>query len=336
MKNPLDIAIIGNLFADDDYPHEVQSVENFLESNLFYYAGKTSSGKTVGGIIRVANRPNQGYAEATVLYFTGDGSALFQYERPEISDNKSWKVSGWDIDVVTPGGIEFSSVYKGKAVHLKDPRLLANPKVAFKEPKRELALDLTHYGKSPMVEFGYASTKKLDDDPAMKDISATRGIHQLTSISGSIAIDGNTPESISGFGWRDHNWGPRNWQAFPRHAFYTGNFGEERGFVLFKTQSEEGLGYFMHEGPDKIFEVTALEMDTEYGDDDLEPKSMRAKVTLDNGSTHTIEGQQADYIPLRNRRDGMTTHLGYSLWNYQLDGEQVGSGIAEHITQRKA
>ena len=67
MNQPLDIAIIGDLCADDDYFHDVQPASNFSETNLFYYAGKSASGKTVGGIIRVANRPNQGYAEATVL-----------------------------------------------------------------------------------------------------------------------------------------------------------------------------------------------------------------------------------------------------------------------------
>lgn len=328
MKKTSDVAIVGDLCAEDDYLHEVQPASNFSETNLFYYAGKTSAGKTVGGIIRVGNKPNEGYAEGTVLYFPGDGSALFQYERPEISDNASWKVSGWDLNVVTPGGIEFNSNYKGKALYLKDSRQLANPKVAYQQPKVDLALNLNHFGKSPMAEFRY---KKKLDDPGQKDIADTRGLHQLTSFSGSVTIGENATETIEGYGWRDHNWGPRNWQAFPRHVFYTANFGDERGFVLFQT--EGGLGYFMHEGPDKLFEVTALDIVTEYEDDGREPKSMRAEVTLENGATHIIEGQQAGFIPLRNRRDGMTTHLGYSLWNYQLDGKHEGCGIAEHLSQ---
>lgn len=328
MSKPLDIAIVGDIKADDDYLHEVQSADNFSESNLFYYAGTSSTGKSVGGIIRVANRPNQGFAEATVLYFAGDGSALFQYERPEIANNDSWKVSGWDLDVVTPGGIEFSSAYQGKALHLKDPHLLENPKLAYQEPKVNLSLQMNHYGKSPMAEFRY--NKKIDD-PRQQDIKDTRGIHQLTSFSGSVAVGDSPAESISGFGWRDHNWGPRNWQAFPRHAFYTGNFAEGQGFVLWKT--EGGLGYFMHDGPDKIYEVTALDIVTEYEADGREPKSMKAQVTLDNGATHTIEGHKIAYIPLRNRRGETTTHLGYSMWNYQLNGKQEGSGIAEHLSQ---
>lgn len=326
--NPLNIAILGNLSADDDYPHAIQPASNFSESNLFYYAGRTASGNNVGGIIRVANRPNQGYAEATVLHFPGDGSALFNYDRPEISSNASWHVPGWKLDVIKPGGLEFGSSYTGDALHLKDPRLLATPKVAFKQPRVDLVLDLTHFGKSPMVEFEY---KTENMDAGMQSISDTRGLHQLTSFFGSVAVGENATERVEGYGWRDHNWGPRNWQAFPRHAFYTGNFDDARGFVLFKT--EGGMGYFMHEGPEKAYNVTALNMNTEYENDDREPVSMRAEVSLENGATHLIEGQKIDFIPLRNRKNDLTTHLGYSLWKYQLDGQTEGFGIAEHMSQ---
>lgn len=331
MSQPSTIAIIGDLSAQDDYLHEVQSAENFSESNLFYFAGTTSSDKTVGGIIRVANKPNQGYAEGTVLVFLGDGSALFKYERVDITGNTSWRAGGWDLDVITPGGVEFSSKFTGDVFRLKDPRILANPKLAVQEPIRALALDFRHFGKSPMVEFRY---NRDSFDESMTAIVETRGLHQLTSFRGTFALDDGAVESVEGYGWRDHNWGPRNWQAFPRHAFYTGNFGDDRGFVLFQT--EGGKGYFMHDGPETVFEVVALEMDTQYGADSREPVSMKAKVTLDNSAIHIITGQCADFIPLRNRRDDMTTHLGYSLWHYELDGQHKGMGVAEHMSQSRS
>ena len=331
MPESLDIAIIGDISAEDDYLHPVQAAPDFCETNLFYYAGKTTTDKILGGIIRVANRPNLGYAEGTVLYFPGDGSALFKYDRPEKSDNSSWRVSDWDIDVVTPGGVEFSSSFNGSALHLQDPKLLETPKLAFQQPSVDLKLELSHFGKSPVVEFMYKGDTKAPD---MKSIASTKGLHQLTAVTGAVALGDQTAERLSGYGWRDHNWGPRNWQAFPRHAFYTGNFGVERGFVLFK--SDGGSGYFMHEGPGKIDAVTALDMKTEYKGDDREPASMRADLTLESGDTHVIEGQQLCYIPLRNRRDNLTTHLGYSLWHDQLNGQQEGYSIAEHLSQSMA
>lgn len=322
------IKIIGNLSPEDDYFHDTQDAPNFVETNLFYFAGKSSSGKIIGGIIRVANRPNQGKADATLLYFPGDGSAYFNYENPEISGNTSWRVSGWELDVITPGGIEYRSAYKGQVLHLSDPRLLATPKLAFKEPKLDLTMELQHFGKSPMTEFMYQKDELTTD---MQDISATKSLHQLTSFTGRVTIGNGDPETVRGFGWRDHNWGPRNWQAFPKHAFYTGNFDDNIGFVLFKT--EGGKGYFMHEGPDKLHEVRTLDMVTKYLEDGREPVTIRAEVSLDNGNNHLIEGEKIDFILLRNRRDNMTTHLGYSLWKYLLDGQKEGLGIAEHMSQ---
>ena len=171
-------------------------------------------------------------------------------------------------------------------------------------------------------------------DTGMTDIVDTKGLHQLTSFSGAVTMGHSAPETVEGYGWRDHNnWGPRNWQALPRHAFYTANFDEQRGFVLFKTDG--GKGYFMHDGPRKIYEVTALDMKTQYKEDGREPKSMHTKVALDDGARHIIEGEPVGYIPLRNRRENMTTHLGYSLWKYKLDGKHDGFGIAEHVSQSK-
>lgn len=330
MHPPQKVAIIGNISAEDDFPHGTQAAENFVETNLFYYAGKTASGKITGGIIRVANKPNQGQADGTILYFPGDGSALFNFESPEISANTAWRVAGWDLDVITPGGIEFSAAYQGQAFHLTDPHMLANPKRAFQQPKVNLALSMTHIGKSPMVEFKYKNDKM---DVGMKDIAETKGLHQLTEFSGAVTLGDAPQEAITGFGWRDHNWGPRNWQAFPKHAFYTGNFNETSGFVLFQT--EGGKGYFMHDGPETLHEVIELDMVTDYLEDGREPVAMRADIHLDNGARHRVESQKIDFIPLRNRRENMTTHLGYSLWRYQLDGDEEGFGIAEHMSQSK-
>ena len=328
MQKPQKVAIIGNIRAEDDYVHDTQNADNFVETNLFYYAGKTASDKIVGGIIRVANKPNQGQADGTILYFPGDGSALFNFENPDISENRNWQVAGWDLNVVKPGGFEYGAAYQGQAFHLSVPHLLAEPKRAFKQPKVNLDLRMTHIGKSPMVEFKYNIDKM---DAGMQAISDTKGLHQLTSFAGSVALGDAPQEAITGFGWRDHNWGPRNWQAFPKHAFYTGNFNDANGFVLFQT--EGGKGYFMHDGPETLHQVVELDMVTDYLEDGREPVAMRADIRLDNGAHHVVEGQKIDFIPLRNRRENMTTHLGYSLWRYQLDGGEEGFGIAEHMSQ---
>ena len=49
-----------------------------------------------GGFIRMGNRANEGYAEMTVIVFNPDGSAFFNYKKPEITHNDGWNAGGAD------------------------------------------------------------------------------------------------------------------------------------------------------------------------------------------------------------------------------------------------
>ncbi len=56
-------------------------------------------------------------------------------------------------------------------------------------------------------------------------------------------------------------------------------------------------------------------------------------MTLDNGEEHVVEGKVTGFIPLRNRRAGMFTHIGEGMTEYTLDGERVGYGLSEYLDQ---
>ncbi len=322
------IPIVGNLKVEDDFMHAIEPVPNYSESALFHYAGRNQSGEFMGGIIRVANRPNEGYAECTVLVWLPDGSALFNFERPSILNNRSWQAAGWKIEVIEPGGVAFRSSYEGSVLMLADPRMMAEPKFAFKEPRVGLHFDLQHEGKAPLTEF---KPHRPLDTPDQRERYGTSGMQQLMKSSGTIKTESGLEHEFRGFGWRDHNWGPRNWQGFTNHTFLTGNFGIDQGFSLFSTV--DGHGYYLHRGLDKVIDVEALSVETDYSDKASVPTSLRASVLLVNGEQHTVEGRRKAYIPLRNRRDGMVTTLGYSLWEYVLDGRIEGFGHGEFLSQ---
>ncbi len=301
---------------------------NFNESALFHYAGHDEAGQLLGGLIRVANRPNEGYAECTILVWLPDGSALFNFERPSIEGNERWYASGWKIDVIEPGGVLFRTRFEGSVLNLRNPRLMAEPKAAFKEPRVQLNFDLRHAGKAPLTEFKH---HRALDTPEERERYGTSGLQQLTKCFGSLEIDRERRYQIQGFGWRDHNWGPRNWQGMTNHTFLTGNFGEEEGFSLYSTI--DGHGYYFHRGRDLIIEVATLAIETECAQGTAEPERIRATIELANGERHEIVGRQKGYMPLRNRREGMVTTLGYSLWEYVLDGNHHGIGLGEFLSQ---
>jgi hypothetical protein len=324
----MNISIIGNLTPQDDYTHPIEQASNFAESALFHYAGYDREGRLLGGIIRVGNRPNEGFAECTVLLWLPDGSAVFNFRRIEITGNDNWCVGDWKIETIEPGGLLFRTRYRGLATFLADPRLMLDPKVAFKEPKVRLEFDLHHAGKAPLTEFEH---HRPIDDAREAERFGTGGMQQLMSCWGSIRVDDEAPYEIKGFGWRDHNWGPRNWQGFTEHIFLTGNFGLEQGFSLYKTL--DGHGYYFHRGVDEIIRVNKLTIDADYVDDTPEPAKVRVLVELENGKNHEITGRRVGYMPLRNHRAEMQTTIGYSLWEHVLDGQIEGFGHGEFLTQ---
>ena len=59
-----------------------------------------------------------------MIVYNPDGSALFNYKKPEISSNDGWDAGGVKVDVVTPGET-LRTRYDGSAVYLADPRAMA-------------------------------------------------------------------------------------------------------------------------------------------------------------------------------------------------------------------
>jgi hypothetical protein len=59
---------------------------------------------------------------------------------------------------------------------------------------------------------------------------------------------------------------------------------------------------------------------------------MTAKLGLESGEQVTLEGLVKGYIPLRNRRAGMVTHIGEGMTQYHCLG-RTALGISEYLDQ---
>ncbi|MFN0094140.1 MAG: hypothetical protein ACKVVT_05100, partial [Dehalococcoidia bacterium] len=300
------VTIVGNVKLEDDYTHPLGPEENFNESVYFNFFDRT---KQMGGFVRIGNRANEGHAEMTVIVYLPDGSALFNYKRPQISHNNGWDAGGLKIDVLKPME-EVVTSYDGSVVYLKDPTEMREPSVAFKEnPHRKLKLRITHYGTGPV--YGHVADEKSENN------FARAHYEQHMRIAGTIQIDDETPFEIAGNGLRDHSWGPRYWQSTPSYRWITGNYGDDLGMVISVSGGRSG-GVF-HKGQELI-QITNVELDTEYDGNTNYHKALKAKVTLANGETHTVEGKVKGFLPMRNRRAGMFTHIGEGMTEYTLDG----------------
>ena len=93
------VRIIGNIQPEDDYTHELVPEPNFNESVYFNFFDPVQNR---GGFVRIGNRANEGYAEMTVIVWNPDGSAYFNYKKPEITHNDAWNAGGLSIEILTP------------------------------------------------------------------------------------------------------------------------------------------------------------------------------------------------------------------------------------------
>ncbi len=313
------VTLVGNIKPEDDYTHPLGPEENFNESVYFNFFDPAENR---GGFIRMGNRANEGYAEMTVIVYNSDGSAFFNYKKPEISHNDGWDAGGARVEVIKPGE-EIRTVYEGSALFMEDPRSMQDPSSAFKNnPFRRMTLDLTHFGVGPM--YGHVGSPDDDND------FARAHYEQHMRVAGTLKIEGEEPIAINGHGLRDHSWGPRYWQSIRSYRWITGNFGDDLGMVISRVGDRKG-GMF-HKG-DKFLRITDLALDTQYEDGTRFHSALNAKVTLENGDVHELEGKVKGFIPLRNRRSEQITYIGEGMTEYTLDGERVGYGLSEYLDQ---
>ena len=319
---PGGIGIYGNISAEDDYTHELGPEENFNESVYFNFFDRSQNR---GGFVRMGNRANEGYAEMTVIVWNPDRSALFNYAKPDISTNEEWRAGGLHIEVLTPGE-RLRTSYVGDALHLTDPRDMHDPGKAFKaNPKAPLRVELVHDAVGPL--YGHIG------DPDDGNQFARAHTEQHMRVSGEIQLGDEPKLEFSGWGLRDHSWGPRYWQATPSYRWITGNFGDDLGMIV-RTNDEGVGGGLFHEGQNLV-RITSTRLETEYEPGTNYHRALRAELELEDGRQRLLEGRVMGYIPLRNRRSGQNTHVGEGMTEYTLDGERVGYGLSEYLDQPK-
>ena len=320
------IQIFGNLTPEDDYTHELGPEENFNESIYFNFFDREQNR---GGFVRIGNRANEGYAEMTVIVWNPDGSAVFNYAKPEISSNEGWDAGGLAISVLEPGE-KIRTRFEGQAVYLDDPRTMSDPGKAFKNnPRVQLGIDLTHDAVGPL--YGHVG------DPDDGNQFARAHSEQHMRVSGEIRLDG-ADLTFNGWGLRDHSWGPRYWQATPSYRWLTGNFSDDLGMIVRTDGKGNGGGLFYEgqKGAQKLVRIKDTTLETVYESGSRYHKSLRAVLNLEDGRQRVLEGKVMGFIPLRNRRKGSHTHVGEGMTQYTLDGEIIGYGLSEYLDQPKS
>ena len=321
----------------DDVLHQNTGESNYNESayfNLYDPAAK------LGGFFRLGNRPNEGYAEMTICLYLPDGRVGFMFGRPKITNNERFDAGGMRFDIEHPMA-RHRIRYNGNICLMARPLDLLDPKRAFTEnPHRPCQVDLSYtavsaaHGGEPRVQengqWVSARVEKTGQEFA-------RGhLEQHGHATGSITIDGTTWK-IDGFGLRDRSWGPRYWQGPQYYRWLTMNFGAEAGIAGALTVQRDGthmMGGYIWEAGKPNRAVKQVEVDTDFAGDEQLHTRLRVKLhPVDGSAPEHVEGRVLAMVPLRNRREGVTTRIAEGLTEWRW-GDRVGYGWSEYLDHR--
>ena len=319
--------IVGNLVPEDDYTHPLGPEPNFNESMYFNFFDR---GQRVGGFVRIGNRANEGRAELTVTVYLADGRVLFTFARPRIDGNEAFDCGGLRFEVLEPAQA-LRTVYAGELLELADPRAMADPRRAFAEsPRVSVSLDLRHDAVGPM--YGGSGDARESDRPPEQQFARAH-YEQHMAVTGTLRV-GEDVTPIDGFGLRDHSWGPRYWQAIHSYEWLTMNFGADFGAmisVIRRDADSERVSGVVVRG-DQLDGVKHARVRAEFESNGLYHRRVAVDLETHGGEKLSIEGDVEGFIPLRNRRDGMVTHIGEGMTEWRC-GDRVGYGLSEFLRQ---
>ncbi len=318
----------------DDLMHENTGETNFNESAYYNFYDPA---QRLGGFVRLGNRPNEGYAEMTCCLYLPDGRVGFMYARPRIAGNASFDAGGMRFDVRTPMR-EHAIRYEGAVCAMERPLDLLDPKAAFtSNPHVPARMELEYTALSPVS----GGEPREERDGRWVSIKAEKTgqefakghLEQHGHAVGRVVV-GDAEWAIDGYGLRDHSWGPRYWQAPDHYRWLTMNFGPDAGIAAARTVQRDGRavegGYvFRANEPNRY--VGKVEVDTEFAGDERLHAALRVRVhAIDGGAPEEITGRVLSMVPLRNRRNGVTTRIAEGLTEWRW-GARVGYGWSEYL-----
>ena len=214
---------------------------------------------------------------------------------------------------------------------LREPREMTDPRRAFtSNPRVDLTVDLVHEAVGPL--YGDAHNE-AESDASHEQQFAKAHYEQHMRVTGTLEFDGDRID-VAGFGLRDHSWGPRYWQAIHSYRWLTINFAPDFGMMVstvWRDAEHPTQGGVVYRG-DKMDQIVGVDIDTEFDGGGLFHKSLLAHLKLNTGVQLDVSGKVMGFIPLRNRREGMTTHVGEGMTEFRC-GDDVGYGLSEYLDQ---
>jgi len=312
--------------AADEALHAPTDEPLFSESMYFSLYDEASG---CGGMLRIANRVNQGYAEMTLNLPLPDGTVAFDYRRASIAENVDLSAGGMRVEVTEPLRTLRLS-YRDEAAFLRDPSMLAfdTRRALREEPRVATEVDLVFTCLHPHLER-LTATGDLSDGalPLARDHYEQFGI-----LTGTIRVGDQSYEIKHGLSLRDHSWGPREWvaplywrQSLP--MMDDGTCVSASRIGLSETAAATGGLIVTPDGKTHNGGNAVITCEVEYTGAPTFEGGYTVDIETTDGTRFHADAEVIAFIPLRHRTPDSKAvmRVGQALSRFRSDG-RVGYG----------
>jgi hypothetical protein len=285
-------------------------------SDSFYFGG--GDGKGLAFYTRIGRRPNEGVTEGALGFWIPGSGFLLSFARQEASQE------------ISCGPVAFECL---QPLVVWELRLRGEGRLF--ERAEHIATNRDSYESVPIGgQLRFAAWH----DPLAFRSGLASGVadshyEQVGSVAGVIELGGKRLPLV-GNGLRDHSWGVRDWQGVPYWRWF-GFVADPDNYLMLNNVGrgdggEAAGGFLVREG--EAAPIASCETDSELDPSLGFQRWFRARATDDRGRETEIEGRALEVAPLRQRRDGRTTHVNEALTEYRWEG-RTGIGISEYLVQ---
>jgi hypothetical protein len=302
----------------DEALHEPAGQPLYNESVYFNFVAGDEDG-LLGGILRIGLRPQDGYRELSLNLPLGDGSTVFLYQREDLDPSgfevgsPRWRCAGMRLEATEPTR-RWKLGYEGtRPRRVRDAaRFGEEPGATLKSSESvHVALALEFAGRYPM----HALSESGDIVPGGGAPFARDHYEQFGTVAGTVEVAGQRFE-IAGAGFRDHSWGPRDWQSTPHTDFATVLAQDGSAIVAFSARlaAQEQM-HGVRWSADEMQKLGGFQVLSDYaGEVRIEP-TLAMAFDLPAGRLRYDATVRA-FLPLRHRSGERTVRIGQALLDF--------------------
>jgi hypothetical protein len=338
----------------DELSHPPESDPLWNES---YYFNFFDAAGAWGGVTRIGQSPNRGFADGLLCLYLPDGTVgvLRTHDREHAHGDK-----------VRAGALVYECLaplqrwrlrYRGTLFHFASPADLSHwERITLVDlPRRQLQLDLeVECAHSPFDFHGTMKRRLLPVGRLLRKAAPgylwrrlptltlkmrqaakmARAHHyeQACRVTGEIRLDDELV-SFGGGGQRDHSWGVRDWKVPTRWRWFVCRFGDELTFNAVRVEMlafEARAGYVFRDGA--CVPLRDWHLENTYDETGRGGRDLRLRLEPATGAPVEIEGRVLVNIPLSTADRGFLTLVNEGRARFTWQG-RTGHGVAEFLEQ---